>query len=192
MAPDDRLSRERALRRAVLAGDARAWQALYDAAFAGLYAYAVWRCGGLRDRAEEVVQETWLVAVRRLRDFDPAHGPFLGWLRGIAANHLRNRFRRDARRAVMPLDEVGPAVWDGADRERRERAEAVARALAELPERYEAVLRAKYLEQQPVDAIAADWGETPKAIESLLTRARAAFRRAYPEDSDVSIREGPP
>ncbi len=47
------------------------------------------------------------------------------------------------------------------------------------PERYEAVLRAKYLDQQSVAAIAETWNETPKAVESLLTRAREAFRQAY-------------
>ncbi len=57
MASDDRRRRERALRRAVLAGDEDAWQALCDGAFAGLFAYAAWRCGGLADRAEEVVQD---------------------------------------------------------------------------------------------------------------------------------------
>ena len=37
-------------------------------------------------RADEVVQETWLVAVRRVRSFDPGQASFLAWLRGIAAN----------------------------------------------------------------------------------------------------------
>ena len=62
---------------------------------------------------------------------------------------------------------------------RRERAERIARALAGLSERHEAVLRAKYLEGRAVANIAADWHESPKAIESLLTRARDAFRAAY-------------
>ena len=30
-----------------------------------------------------------------------------------------------------------------------------------------------------LQAIADQWGETPKAVESLLTRARQAFREAY-------------
>ena len=38
---------ERRLHRAVLAGDEHAWRALYDAAFAGLDAYVLWRCAGL-------------------------------------------------------------------------------------------------------------------------------------------------
>ena len=171
----DRVWRERGLLDAVLAGDERAWRAWYGESFPGLYAYALWRCGGLRQHADEVVQETWLAAVRRLRSFDPARGSFAGWLRAIAANVLRNHFRRERRRAAGH-----PAAHDaGAEEERRERAERVAAALAALPERYEAVLRAKYLEGQAVAAIAAATGDTPKAVESLLSRARQAFRDAY-------------
>jgi DNA-directed RNA polymerase specialized sigma24 family protein len=40
-------------------------------------------------------------------------------------------------------------------------------------------LRAKYLDGLSVPAIADQWGETPKSVESLLTRARQAFREAY-------------
>ena len=56
-----------------------------------------------------------------------------------------------------------------------------------LPERHEAVLRAKYLDGRTVREIVADWGETEKAVESLLTRARDAFRAAY-ERSDHADR----
>ena len=52
-------------------------------------------------------------------------------------------------------------------------------ALADLPANYEAVLRGKYLDDLRVDEIAAAWHTTPKAIESLLTRARQAFRDAF-------------
>jgi RNA polymerase sigma-70 factor (ECF subfamily) len=180
MEPSERVGREQALRRAVLAGDESAWRAWYDECFDGLLGYVLWRCGGLRDAADEVVQETWLTAVRRARHFDPSAGPFAGWLRGIAANLLRNRFRRErsAEAARARLNHVGAEPAD-AELLRRERAERIARALAELSERHEAVLRAKYLEGRAVADIAAEWRETPKAVESLLTRAREAFRAAY-------------
>ena len=65
----------------------------------------------------------------------------------------------------------------------REQAERIAAALAgDLPERYEAALRMKYLDRRTVAEIAAEWGETEKAVESLLGRARAAFREAYGDD----------
>ena len=139
-----------------------------------------WRCAGLRDAADEVVQDAWLTAVRRIGRFDPARGDFGGWLCGIAANLLRNHFRRARReRGRRPLKDDAP-VEKAADRDRAER---VARALALLPERYEAVLRSKYLDGRSVAEIAAAGGETAKAVESLLTRARQAFRDAYgPED----------
>jgi RNA polymerase sigma-70 factor (ECF subfamily) len=176
----DRVWRERALRGAVLAGDENAWRTLYDASYAGLQAYAMWRCAGMRDRADDVVQETWLTAVRRLRDFDPERGSFASWLRGIASHVLHNYWRRarlDAHaRSLNGLDR--PAPSDPAPQQ-RETARRIARALAELPERYEAVLRAKYLDQNSVEQIAGLWNETAKAIESVLTRARHAFREAY-------------
>src|SRR5262249_44127001 len=176
---NDRVGRERVLRSAVLAGDERAWQTWYDESFDGLHAYVCWRCGGLRDLADEVVQETWLIAVRRIRRFDPARGSFSAWLSGIAANVLRNHLRRRQRQARLRPPAFGMDAPADSVLEAREEAEGIARALAELPERYEAVLRAKYLEERCVADIAAAWKETPKAVESLLTRARQAFRDAY-------------
>jgi RNA polymerase sigma-70 factor (ECF subfamily) len=177
----DRVRREQAFRAAVLSGDERAWRAWYDECFDGLYAYVLWRCGGLREHADEVVQEAWLVAVRRVGSFDPDKASFAAWLRGIAAHVLRNHFRRvtGRRRTQVPLNGVDPAARS--DPEQRERAERVARVLSRLSDRYEAVLRAKYLDGRSVNEIAADRGETPKAIESLLTRARQAFREMYDE-----------
>ena len=182
MNPSDRVWRERGLRSAVLAGDERAWQSWYEESFDALTAYVAWRCAGLRDLAEEVVQETWLTAVRRIRSFDPERGSFAGWLRGIAANILRNYFRAESRRArpVQSVNGQCPARQSMTARsEQPDLAERIAKALTTLPERYESVLRAKYLDQQSVATIAELWNETPKAIESLLTRARQAFREAY-------------
>jgi RNA polymerase sigma-70 factor (ECF subfamily) len=181
MNPSHRVWRERGLLDAVLAGDERAWRTWYEESFDGLYAYVLWRCAGLRDRADEVVQEAWLTAVRRLRSFDPGQGSFAGWLRGIAANLLRNHFRREARRArrTEPLAGGQFCTDPEAGARRREEAERIARALGALPQRYEAALRAKYLEGRSVADIAAAGGETVKAVESLLTRARQAFREAY-------------
>jgi RNA polymerase sigma-70 factor (ECF subfamily) len=185
MNPSDRVWRERGLRTAVLAGDERAWQTWYDESYAGLAAYVTWRCAGLHDLRDEMVQETWLTAIRRLRSFDPEQGSFAGWLQGIAAKLLANHFRRQARRRLHEPSRNGHrALAPGMDQllEQRERAERIARALALLPEHYEAVLRAKYLEQQSMADIAAQRHETVKAIESLLTRARQAFRAAYGQE----------
>ncbi|HEX4611612.1 MAG TPA: sigma-70 family RNA polymerase sigma factor [Urbifossiella sp.] len=176
-----RVWRERAVREAVLGGDAAAWRGWYDDHAPGLAAYVAWRCGGLPDLADDVLQETWLTAVRRLRAFDPTVGAFAAWLAGIAANAVRNALRARRRKPTRPLSEApepgtGPAAADTAER--------VAAALAALPGHYEAVLRAKYLDRRTVDEIAAAHGLTPKAVESLLGRARQAFREAFEADHD--------
>ena len=69
---------------------------------------------------------------------------------------------------------LGPAAGRGLDV-----AERIALAMAGLPAHYPSVLRAKYESRLSVKEIAARDGVLPKAIESLLARARAAFRDAY-------------
>ena len=182
MPSGDRRWREHGLRSAVLAGDEIAWQTWYDETFPGLYAFVRWRCADLNDWADDIVQETWLTAIRRIRAFDPDQASFADWLRGIAANLLRNQLRK---RHSAPSLNGRPAALARADRtvpderRNRDRAEQIALALSRLPERYEAALRAKYLDQQSVAQMADAWNETPKAVESLLTRAREAFRQEY-------------
>jgi RNA polymerase sigma-70 factor (ECF subfamily) len=170
--------RERGLRDAAAAGDPDAWRSLYDPAYPKVAAYVRWRAGGRPDLADDVLQETWLVAARRLPAFDPAACRFAAWVCGIAANvvrgQVRSRLRYRRRVGELPADADPPARADGGpDGER------VAAALADLPERYERVLRAKYLDGRTVDEIAAADGQSAKAVESLLTRARQAFREAY-------------
>lgn len=192
MASEESRQSDSVLRQAVLAGDECAWQALYDGAFEPLHAYVAWRCAGRADWADDLVQETWMIAVHRLANFDPEKGSFLQWLRGIAANLLRNHFRlrRPATGQKLP---DRPAPFD-ADTSHVDQAERIGAVLADLPATYEDVLRSKYLDQRTVAEIASDSGQSVKAIESLLTRAREAFRAAFSKSEalDESFREGKP
>jgi RNA polymerase sigma-70 factor, ECF subfamily len=187
MDSEDRVQREEMLRRAVLAGDENAWRTLYQETFEDLCSYVRWRCGGQPDWADEVIQETWLTAVRRIRRFRPEAGSFLAWLRGIAANVLRNQIRSRIRlskhQQPRPSEVDQPAAAESQVDE-NEQLRRIAATLDALPERQEAVLRAKYLESRSVAEIAAMWSETPKAVESLLSRARQAFREAYRGEGD--------
>ncbi|QEL16092.1 RNA polymerase sigma factor [Limnoglobus roseus] len=171
--------REQGFRSAALTGDAVAWRALYDGAFEAVAGYVHWRAGGLADLADDVIQEAWLTAARKLSAFDPGQCRFAAWVCGIAGNvlrhHLRSRTRYRRRvQALGPADPPAPT----ADH-KREQAEQIAVALANLPDRYEQALRAKYFDRLSVEQIAAAWGESPKAVESLLSRARQAFREEF-------------
>ncbi|MGO9112532.1 MAG: RNA polymerase sigma factor [Thermoguttaceae bacterium] len=178
MDSDARVQREHLLRRAVLAGDEGAWRTWYNETFDTLYAYVLWRCGSQHDQADEIAQETWLAAVRSIRRFDPQQGNFSAWLRGIAANVMRQQLRRHGR--LRKREQAVGTTNAGESRPaERQPDERIALTLDALPERQEAVLRAKYLDGLSVGEIATQWNETPKAVESLLSRARQAFRELF-------------
>ena len=126
----------------------------------------------------DVTQEMRLVAVRAFA-IRSAIAPFLAWLCGIAANVLRNagggrkvsqRSRAMKRPRTTTPNGFGRGDPPGARR---------------VAEHYEAVLRAKYLDLSSVEQIAAEWDQSAKAIESLLTRARTAFRVAYEQREGI-------
>jgi RNA polymerase sigma-70 factor (ECF subfamily) len=172
---------ERVLRDAVVRGDERAWGVLWDRYFDAVHAYVRWRIRESDDRTDEIVQECWMIAVRRIRKFDPALSTFGTWLRGIANNVIRNELRRRVHSPTTGLEdaadvatESAPACGSG------DVHDAVSAVLHGLPEDYRRVLTAKYCDGLAVEEIAAISGRTPKAVESLLTRARDAFRRAWP------------
>jgi RNA polymerase sigma-70 factor, ECF subfamily len=175
--PEETMKEEATLRAAVLAGDEAAWRVLYERHFDGLFAYLFARAGRDTHRTEELVQECWLVAVRRIRRFDPGKGGFGTWLRGTADHALVNQRRTWARRLRLWQTHAPPAEPQVAP-PHHEAGERVMLAMSVLPGPYQAVLRAKYEEQRPVADIAAEWGQTTKSVESLLTRARHAFREA--------------
>jgi RNA polymerase sigma-70 factor, ECF subfamily len=164
--------------RAAAEGDAVAWRQLIDANAERVASIVRWRCAGLPDLAADVIQQTWLEAARNLRRFDPARGSFSDWVGGITRRVILAEVRKWRRYRIRHLSlasvtEPGHLLPDP------ENAEAVVRVLAELPDDYEAVLRAKYLDRQSVQAIADANGQSTKAVESRLTRARDAFRTAY-------------
>jgi len=57
-------------------------------------------------------------------------------------------------------------------------------ALAKLSGEQRIVMILRYLDQMPVREIASTIGRSEKATESLLSRARDAFRRAYGVQTD--------
>jgi len=182
MHSENRVYREEMLRRAVLAGDEDAWRVWYLEVFDELDRFVFWRCGGRRNEADEILQETWLTAVRQIRSFRPQQGSFLAWLRGIAANVRRNHLRaaqRLAGRETSAAVHVDHAVETDPIANDQDRNEQIAVTLDGLLERQENVLRAKYFDGLSVAEIAAAWKESPKAIESLLSRARDAFRERF-------------
>jgi len=182
---------ERALVERMLAGDERAFDELIDNYVPGLFRFALERVRGNEDLAQELVQTAVCKCVARLASFRQEASLFT-WLCSCCLNEIRMHFRSLGRRPVhVELDEAMAdaemAEATAALRPRgpegitmsRERARLVHRALDELPPRYARALEWMYLERVPVAEVADRLEIGYKAAESLLTRARAAFRDAY-------------
>jgi RNA polymerase sigma-70 factor (ECF subfamily) len=156
---------------------------LYDRHADMLFAF-IYHHLGRRDEAEEVWQETWLAAVRGIGTYRGKSGIFT-WLCGIArhkiTDHRRRKGLHDARVINAPFEKLdmagGPIPEEVLTR--RDVRLRVVEALAGLPDDYRAALVARYADESGVDEVARRLGKPYKAAESLLSRARAAFRSAF-------------
>ena len=152
---------------------------IYDDAVRHVYGYLLARCGAPAV-AEDLTAETFLAAVDAARR-DGAPEISVGWLVGVARHKLVDHWRREAREArklraaaADPAERAAADLWDAELDVLRAHA-----TLRLLTPDHRAVLTLRYLDDLPVARVAAALGRTPQATEALLTRAKAAFRRAY-------------
>lgn len=163
-------------------GGAPALLAVYDDALPAVYGYLLRRCTDQRV-AEDLTSETFLAAMDAVRRDDTAR-PTTPWLIGVARHKLADHWRR-MQRTPDPVEEVpdtGDDEWD-AHLDRM----VAHHTLATLSPTHRAVLTLRYVDDLPVGDCAALLDRTVGATEALLTRAKRAFRAAYP---DTDTRSG--
>lgn len=151
---------------------------LYDTALPEVYGYLLVRCGR-RALAEDLTAETFLAAVQVCRR-DPSTALSAAWLVGVARHKLVDHWRAAEReeRGLRALD--GLAASEPDPTEGRIDALLARETLAGLRPAHRAALTLRYLDGLPVPEVAEHLGRTVHATEALLSRARTAFRRAYP------------
>src|SRR5262245_5735822 len=155
---------------------------IYDATIDELYGYVSRRCGGDRDLAQDVTQETWLRAVRCWHAEGVPDRP-LAWLTTVARNLLANHFRR---RPLEALDDaITESLADTESKTAEQRRSLITRALARLPYLQHRLLEAFHFERQGVADIAAAHGLSERAVEGRLRRARKQLRQQIESDPDA-------
>ena len=177
-----------------LAGDPDAAQRLAREALEPLYAFCLYRVGRDRDLCEEVVQETLLRALGQLERYDPerASHRIFPWLTGLARNEIQRVLNRATAAQSLELlwqrmDVDLLRIYQSLDDEpvsdellaRDETRELVNVTMSQLSPRQRASLVEKYVHGRSVRDIAGLMSLSEKAVESLLTRARSAFRATF-------------
>lgn len=165
--------------------DSVAFKVFFDTYFPRLYRFCYGRMGELG--CEDVVQESLIKAVKGLESYRGEASLFT-WLCQICRNETVNWYRKNGGERTVSLDdnddvrailetmgaEDANALEDDLSLER-----IVQLTLDYLPPKYSRVLEMKYLEGLSVTEMSAMLETGELAIQSMLARARKAFRTGY-------------
>jgi len=183
---------DRKLVKRLLAGDERAFSQFFDENFSRLYRFALARLADDPETTRDVVQAAMTKALRNMHSFR-GEAALFSWLCTICRNELADTARRDARyRRSVVFTEDHPEIRDIVDSldapaagdpsrtyQRHEAARLIQVALDRLPPKYGDALEWKYIEGCSVNEIGQRLGLSHEAAQSLLARAKRAFRDIY-------------
>ena len=164
----------------VLAGDTQAFAGLVR-----MYQETVWRIAAVllrdRDATENLVQQVFVDAYFHLDQYAPGTD-FGAWIRTVARNRLRKELRtagREDRRLATYRERLAErlrAEAVGARDDSDEYVAALRGCRKALPPRDAALVRLRYEKGMSFEAIAAQQGQTPEAVQRMISRIRFRLR----------------
>lgn len=188
------------LAKSLLAGDEKQFHAFFDHYFPRLYRFARSRMGD-EDALQDVVQTTLINAVRSMKSYRGEAAMFT-WLCKICRNEINMYLRKNARysaevaaddesiRPILEMLESDESDAPDTQYTRKETRDLINEVLDFLPANYGEILEMKYVLGESVSDIAEKLQLTELAAQSMLARARTAFRKALtqlsPEISRLS------
>ncbi len=153
----------------------------FDIALGEVYPYLLRRCGGDLATAEDLTQDTFVSAVRTLRD-GRIDRLTVGWLITCAQSrfidHCRSEDRRLRHLSLVTASESDP-IDDGVLAEM-----LLDEHLGVLPPSQRLVVVLHHLDGLSVPDVAKRTDRSVRAVESLLARARRTMRQRTQEDPD--------
>ncbi len=175
---------EHILVKRLVARDDSAWEVFCHQYSGPLLSAVRLRFGCSPEIAEEIVHLTFIRCVRAIQGFDPSRGRLFDWLSAIARHEACTLFHKtqpDKQVELEPqdggwLEQIDQAELPPERLSRLEVRSLILETVMELSARHRQALVMKYLEDRRVSEMAAGLGQSEKAVESLLTRARLAFK----------------
>jgi len=159
-------------------GDVAAASTILEETGPVVYGFIYARLGGHAQACEDVLQSTYLEAIRSAGSFR-GDSSLSTWLCAIARRQIARHFESERRRQVteshlrLASEEEESESSEEIVAERDE----VIRALGSLPVLHRQALVLRYLDGMTVAEVAAELGRSEVQMQSLLQRARAALRR---------------
>jgi len=175
-------------------GDAAALEQLYRQYVDRVYSVVFHQVGQNKSVAEDIVQETFLSALKSIGKFR-GKSKLYTWLYSIAYHKVADFYRRQGREArhseqssginaaeLQRIKDSEPLASSKIESE--EDRQVIERALLSLPLDYRQVLIFKYVEQMSVAEISLIMRRSLKSVEGLLTRARKELRNCLAGSSE--------
>ncbi len=183
------LESEREVIAALRGGDREALATLYEWYGDRLYRQAILSRLPIVELAEDVLRDTFRIALERIEQFKLEDRSIFFWLRRIAINRAIDVHRAHARaqrledRLVADPEAVPTGSgFHAPDRkvEVEETAQLVTEAMEQINPRYAQALRLRLLEDRSREDCAEVLGVTVGNFDVILHRATRAFRKIYP------------
>jgi len=163
-------------------GEQIAFKFLYHKYADLLFAFILHHLDNDKDAASDIWQETWVVFVEKINDFQYKCGIFT-WLCAIAKNKISDYYRKVKKQELFKSNSKLNVDIDSEELDVElidiETQSVVITVLANLNIEYRYLLEAKYIENKSIDEISREIGKSYKATESMLTRARESFRKQF-------------
>jgi RNA polymerase sigma-70 factor (ECF subfamily) len=169
----------------------------------GVYAYIAGRVCGDKQAAIDILQETFLEALKNINKYRPEKGSELTWLILLSKNHIKAAFK--ARQKFISVEEDNN--WENlsiifekiSDQplpdeiiERKETTDLVRITLASLPAKYRELLHQFYYQQKKLKDIALENKQNVIAVKVRLMRARNLFKKEFLKLSKLGSCENRP
>jgi RNA polymerase sigma-70 factor (ECF subfamily) len=177
------------LAKQLMRGKEQAFNSFFNLYYARVFRFCMRRAS--EADAEEIAVETLRQAIRRIETYR-GEASLMTWLYQVARSQVSAHYKRQSKHQNLVLLEDSEQVQAEVEamaielsetpeglREQAQQKHLVHYMLDSLPSDYGKILEWKYVEGCSVDEIAEKLSTSPTAIQSMLARARTAFRKTY-------------
>lgn len=168
----------------------KCWVELYSDS---MYSWALYKTAS-KETAEDLVQETFLIAVQSFSSFEGKSNPKT-WLMGILNNKINNYYRQTYRNPTVNDSTIFEKLFTANDQWKPEEqprdwteetaglisdsefTETLNKCLGNLPSNWFSAIQLKYLEDKKGELICQELGITPTNFWQILHRAKLQLRK---------------
>ena len=156
------------------------FEAVYEKYFSAIYNYVFGQVLH-RERAEDIVSDTFMKAMSYYDEFDPSRASVRTWLTNIARNVMIDDFRKGAIRSHSSLDDeenmIEPSYEDEYGIFREETAKEVYQLMTGLTEQERELIGMIYFQNMKNEEIGKVLGINAKAVSERHRRVLAKCRK---------------